>query len=222
MTRKKIRLVVCDWNGMLLADTHACYLADCHVIHSFGGTPPALNEYRDKIIIPAINFYEQFGCNRKEMLERSQYLGEIFHTFYESKVTRCRTRKGARTILTLLKQVGIEGIILSNHTNSGIRIQLQRLKIEGFFREVLGNDAGETSMLRQAKGERLSAYLKKTGIQPEESVIIGDSPEEAEIGKRLGIMSILITGGYYATWRLQKANPDHIISNLLELKDIII
>jgi phosphoglycolate phosphatase len=217
-----IKTVIFDWNGTLLADTQACYDADCHVIRVFGGTCPSLKHYKDTVCIPAVGFYEQHGCKEVKMLKDVQRLGRIFHTFYETRASRCRMRSGAREVLSILKNKSIDALILSNHTNSGIHAQLQRLRIDKFFCGVLGNDAGETVMVKKGKGERLVDYFRKSGILPDEAVIIGDSPEEVEIGKRFNVMPIAITGGYFATWRLKKAKPKHLISHLSELTKIII
>lgn len=52
-------------------------------------------------------------------------------------------------------------------------------------------------------------------------MIIGDSPEEVEIGKDVGIKTVAITGGYYSTSRLRKSKPDFLINNLIELIRIV-
>jgi len=52
-------------------------------------------------------------------------------------------------------------------------------------------------------------------------LIVGDSTEEIEIGKRIGIKNVAITGGWVATSRLKNAQPDYLINNLGKLRSII-
>ncbi len=73
---------------------------------------------------------------------------------------------------------------------------------------------------RNKKG-KIEQFLKTNKFQRSEIVIIGDSPEEVEIGRDLDLKTISITNGYYATSRLTKSNPDFLISNLKEVISII-
>ncbi len=128
-----IKLVVFDWNGTLIADTLACMAAYNHVLNIFGGREVNLKTFRSTIILPVIDFYIKHGCKRIELLQNSKKLGEIFHAYYESRVLKLRTRRNARKLLEWLYKHNIESIILSNHTEKGIKSQLQRLHIEKYF-----------------------------------------------------------------------------------------
>jgi phosphoglycolate phosphatase len=63
--------------------------------------------------------------------------------------------------------------------------------------------------------------MRKQGCKKDEVIIIGDSPEEIEVGKAAGIKTVAITGGYYSTARLKASKPDFLISNLKELIGIV-
>jgi phosphoglycolate phosphatase-like HAD superfamily hydrolase len=216
------KLVVFDWNGTLIADTEACFEADNQVLEFFGGKKVDLKTYRSTIIIPAINFYSLHGCSRTELENNYEKLGEVFDKAYERRALRCRTRRGMKEVLHWLNSNSIKKIILSNHTVSGIKSQLVRLKIEKYFDEVVANTDISSAMKVQSKREKLVKYLSHNKIKSSETIIIGDSPEEVEIGKSLQIKSCVITDGYYSTARLKSAGPDNLISNLIELKNIIL
>ena len=216
-----IKLVVFDWNGTLLADTLACMDADNHLIKAFGGQPTGLKKYRETVIIPAIDFYVQHGCDREYFLNNMEKAGKIFHEFYEPRAERVRTRKNAKKLLQWLQAKNIESVILSNHTVQGISAQLKRLKIEKYFTELLANDSLDSSMKKRNKKEKLEILFKKSGLQKDEVIIVGDSPEENEMGKHIGIFTVSIKNGYYSTPRLRKSNPDYLIDNLSDLQKII-
>ncbi len=216
-----IKAVVFDWNGTLIADTQACMEADSHVLKACGGTAVGLTTYRDTMVIPAIDFYTQHGCNREDMIKNAEKYSNIFHNYYEKRVNTCRTRTGAREVLSLLQKNSIRSTILSNHTVEGIETQLKRLGLRSYIDEVLANDTGVTSMKKRNKTKKLHEYIKKYQYTSRDAIIIGDSPEEVEMGRSAGIVTVAITGGYYSTKRLKHAKPDYLIGNLKELMGII-
>lgn len=216
-----IKLVVFDWNGTLLADTLACMDADNCVLNTFGGKQVDLRTYRETIIIPAIDFYVEHGCKREQLQKGSEKLGKVFHTFYEPRVVKARTRKNAHKLLKWLKDHNIDSTILSNHTVEGISFQLKRLQIEKYIKELLANTILDSSMKKRNKTEKLLQYFEKSNLKSSEVVIIGDSPEEIEMGKSISITTVAITNGYYSKRRLVLSNPDYVIDNLNELITII-
>ena len=215
------KLVVFDWNGTLLSDTRACMDADNHILKVFGGRPVDLKTYRDTIIIPAINFYVAHGCNREELTNNSQRLGEVFHAFYEPRAAKCRSRKGARELLEWLSSNNIRAIILSNHTTKGIDFQIKRLGVKKHISEVVANSGLDSSMKGRNKKEKLEHYLSQHDVNPFDVLIVGDSMEEVEIGRSLGLTTVAISEGYYSVARIKKSNPDFLIHNLMQLTDIL-
>lgn len=216
-----IKLIVFDWNGTLIADTKACMDTDNHVLKVFGGKQVGLNTYRNSINIPAIDFYVDHGCNRELLQKESEKLGNVFHTYYETRVAKIRTRRNADMLLKWLNDHNIDSIILSNHTVEGIRFQIKRLSIEKYFKEIIANTALDSSMKHRNKKIKLLHYFKKSQLKPSEVIVIGDSPEEIEMGKQYQINTVAITEGYYSKRRLIMSKPDFLINNLDELINIV-
>ena len=216
-----IKLVVFDWNGTLIADTHACMDADNSVLKVYGGRPVNLQEYRKTIVIPAIEFFVKNGVDRTRLIRDAKEVSKSFHTFYESRAAKVRTRNGARKLLAWLFKNKIETMILSNHSAIGIEKQLGRLGLRKYFSHVFANSNLATALQGQNKREKLTAFLRGNSASSAETIIIGDSPEEVEIGKYTGIKTVAIKNGYYSTQRLKESNPDYLIGNLNQLIGII-
>jgi len=215
-----ITLVVFDWNGVLIADAKACLDAENYILEQYGRKPVSMKRYRETVSIPAKEFFLKNGFTPDEMRRYSRKMQEMFHAQYEPLVRRVRTRRNARRLLEWLSKRGITMIILSNHTREGIRPHLQRLSIGKYFTEVLANDR-QSAMHKKNKRERLKSFLAKNRYRKDRILIIGDSPEEIEVGKLFGIKTVSITGGYYATRRLRELKPDHLISNLADMVRIV-
>jgi len=214
-----VNLVTFDWNGTLLADTQACMDAGNHVIETFGGTPVPRKRYTEIFDFPSIDFYYAQGCDREVLLIPES--ARVFHDFYEQRASKCRTRRGAREVLSWLNDEAIDSVILSNHMQDAIITQLQRLGIEGYIAEVLANTELRDTQTGKNKIERMVDYLSRTNHDPANAVIVGDSPEDVGIGKTLGMGTIAITDGYFSTPRLRASNPDYIVGNLAEIIRIL-
>ena len=214
-----IQLVTWDWNGTVIADTQACMDAGNHVIETFGGKPLPRNVYRRVFDFPTLEFYCNQGADRESLIAGD--FAETFHEYYEPRASKCRTRRGAREMLSWLEDKSIDSVILSNHIKNAIIQQLQRLGMKRYFAEVLANeDAGSTASGKN-KIQRIHDYLSQTNFNPSEAIIIGDSPEDIGIGKTLGMGTVAITNGYFSIPRLRASNPDYMIGNLGELVGII-
>lgn len=71
------------------------------------------------------------------------------------------------------------------------------------------------------KDQMLALSVDRRGLNSKEVLVIGDTIEEVEIGKKFGYSTVALTGGYQSTARLKAAKPDYLIHNLRDLKKII-
>ena len=214
-----IKLVVFDWNGTILSDNQAVIVATNKVLAMFGLKKVSLKRNQETFDVPVVNFYEANGLKPEVFWQNVDLISETFHSVYEDRADHCRTRAGARKTLKWLEEKGIESVILSNHTTSGIEKQLKRLGIKRFFCKVLANEDKRTALKDKAK--LLDGFLREKHFKKSEVLVVGDSPEEMKIAKKLGTKSVALTGGFYSTARLKKAKPDFLINNLGELAKII-
>ena len=215
-----IKLVVFDWNGVLIADATAVVDIDNHLLKSFGRPPITMAQYRNTFTMPVKNFFLNLGFSEQEMRDGAKQIQETFHARYEPRIAGVRTRAGAKELLEWLSKRNIKCIVLSNHTLHSIEAHANRLGIRPYFSQIIGNDIHAT-MHGKNKAEKLVDLVEQSPYRKDEVLIIGDSPEEAEAGRLAGVRNVGITGGYYSTRRLKEAKPDYLINNLSALIDII-
>jgi phosphoglycolate phosphatase-like HAD superfamily hydrolase len=216
------KLIVFDWNGTLLSDTRASWLAGNECLKFYGAQPMTLREYREHFTFPIIHFYKKYGLSVDDILAKKEESNAVFHNAYDSLAANARTRSGARQLLNWLQAEGTTSIILSNYVTEKIENHVQRLGLQGYFAHISAHDCNGTTILEKtSKVERLAAFMAKRRYKPEDTIIIGDTTEEPEIARALGLTSIGITDGYISTSRLRKAAPDHIIHTLPEIIPII-
>lgn len=219
-TSRMIKLVVFDWNGTILADTEALMVGVNAQLSIFGLPAVTLKQYREYYDIPIIKIFKHFGITPEQLEARSLEAATAFHEEYEPRVLRTRTRSGTRACLSYLQQGNTSSILLSNHTMENIYLHLERLKLMHYFDTVLANEIMGAAYFK-GKQERLEQYLQKEKILPKHTIIVGDTVEEVRIGKKLGIKTVSLTGGYNSTKRLVEVKPDFIIHKLTDLPKII-
>lgn len=219
---KNKKLIVFDWNGTILSDTIPSWKAGNDCLEFYGAKPITLKRYRETIHFPVIHFYILNGCKVDQILEQSQGANKTFQTSYQAYARNCRTRQGTRALLNFLQSQNIDRTILSNYLTPKIEQEAKRLTLDQYFSHICGNtDNGLKILEHTTKTKRLSDYMLKRGYHPANTIIIGDSTEEPEIAQHLGLKSISITGGSFATHRLKKTNPDYMVNSLREVIDIL-
>jgi phosphoglycolate phosphatase len=205
--------VIFDWNGTLLADAGAVWKANNDVLAAFGSQPISMSTLRETWDIPLIDFYVRHGCDRARMEANLGQLDQVFAQGYQSLTAHARTRAGARQLLAWLGAHNVKRVILSNYTTQGISVQLKRLRLLQQADLVLGNESLDGAVIRRNKEEKLVSYLARVRSR-NRVVIVGDGPEEVDIGRQAGIWTIAIGGGICSTRRLQAKRPHFLVDSL--------
>ncbi|MCK5374713.1 MAG: HAD family hydrolase [Alphaproteobacteria bacterium] len=219
---KNKKLAVFDWNGTLLADTVICWKATQSSFAFYGLPPISLKKQRETFDFPIIRFYQRNGCDVDQILATKEQSWDIFQKDYEHLSAKARTRRGAKTLLDWLTKKDVTCIILSNYIDDKITPHLDRLNIRHYFSHVSANTRNGPSILdTMNKYERLSEFINTYNYHPDNTVIFGDSNEEPDIGRRLGVTSIGITNGCISEPRLRAAKPDHMISALPQAINVL-
>jgi phosphoglycolate phosphatase-like HAD superfamily hydrolase len=220
--RMGIKSVIFDWNGTLLADTATIHLAASRSIETAGGKAPSFRRFRETTTIPVKDFYMANGANEQALISDAKLIADVFNEHYDTHSGACRTRRGTRQVLSDLAERAIGRVIASNHILVSVEAHLSRLGLRDRFHAVLARgDDGSGIINAAGKDERIAVYLEQQKILPNEAIIVGDAPDDIQVGRQLGMKSVAISGGMYATHRLKKENPDFLIHALPELIGII-
>ncbi|MBU1031667.1 HAD hydrolase-like protein [Patescibacteria group bacterium] len=216
-----IKLVAFDWNGTIFADTYAVYQSNNENFKLLKIKPPSFSDFQKYYDFPVKKFYTAMGVSSEDFDKNTKRTASSFLKNYESRINKIRTRAYAKEALKWLLENNIRSVIFSNHVIDSIKKHLKRLKIEQYFADLIGNTAADLPLQGRTKKDRLKAYMEKHRFLPSETMIIGDTTEEIEIGKELKVISIAITHGNVSTARLKSAKPDYLISSLKEVIGII-
>jgi len=216
-----LRAIVFDWNCTLLDDFHAM-LACMNIVMAEAGRPPVTEDFfRTHYDVPFERLYRNLGLKDDEIKRFMELDRNIFHHHYEPMADIAALRDGAREVLENAAKHGVETMILSNHIEEPIRVQLRRLGVHDHFTGVLAYADRSVQFVEMTKGEKLRRYRTARQVPSERTMIVGDSVEEIEIAKDQNLISVAITGGCVSERRLKAAGPDHLIHSLHELTPIM-
>lgn len=214
-------LAAFDWNGTLFDDTHATLAATNACLTSFGLPAIDMHTMQETFSFPLIHFYERMGVSADEYLARAEEEGNVFLAAYEPAALECGIMGGAFDLLDWLSEKGVHCMILSNHIQTHLSEDVERLGVTRYMQTVSGNETKATITQGLSKQIRLEAYMEEHGFSAERTFIIGDSHEEAELAKRLGILGISMAGGLLSAARLEKYKADYIVHRLEEVRPIL-
>ncbi len=216
-----IKLVAFDWNGTLFADTKAIFESDNAAFKVINLKPVSFSTFQKYFDVPVKKYFLALGVPEEIIDKKAPQITQAFHSAYEPRVDKVRTRAYAKSLLKRLSENKVESVIFSNHILEQIKRQLKRLRIEKYFIDVIANSHIETVLNGRNKKEKLDNYIKEKNILPTEVLVIGDTLEEIDIAKELGCKSAAITQGNCSTQRLKAAQPDYLINSLKEVISLV-
>ena len=216
MTMKGGNLIVFDWNGTILADTSACLRATNTILNKLGKPKATMAQYRHHYTMPLNKFYHALGIDADTIEKHGPVIHPLWHEVYGS--ANIRLRRGARAMLQSMHLAKCEAIILSNYVAHRINEQAKKLGVREHFRDIIAFEVGDATFRVRGKGARLKEYLHAQ--PPRAAMIVGDTEEEIEIGRELGLTTVAITDGMCSTARLRAMKPDYLVQSLNQIPPI--
>ena len=169
---------------------------------------PAAEEAMAKIVREAIT------SEQKPILSRIVDTYKKFFLSEEGKrlITDCPFAEQT------VRMLSVEGYKLAILTSSD-RISVQRdLPYSGIFNEIVTE--ADVKKLKPS-GEGLELIMSRLGIDRSKSIYIGDAASDIRAAKDARCISVAVLTGMGTKMHLQKENPDFIINNLSELKELL-
>jgi phosphoglycolate phosphatase len=124
-----------------------------------------------------------------------------------------KSRDGAST----QKNQPLKMAVLTNKPVGPSRAIVEALGLGPYFFQVYGGNSFHT---KKPDPAGVQILLEETGVQPEETIIIGDSDIDVLTARNAGIYSVGVTYGL-APHTLEDAPPDVLIDHPRELADVL-
>ncbi|KPJ54790.1 hypothetical protein AMJ47_03535 [Parcubacteria bacterium DG_72] len=207
-----IKNIIFDWSGVISDDLFIVYKVVLAIFKKFGVKEISLEEFKREWEQPYMLFYRKYGITRLSR-EKEVILYSSLYKRISSKYPP-KTYPKIKNTLTKFKKAGINMIVISSNLRETILSDIKDFKLQGLFTEI-NSDLHD-------KTEGIHETIKRNGFDPKETIFIGDTTHEVNVGKMAGIKTGAVTWGYQNEDKVKTSNPDFIIHNLKELETVIL
>jgi phosphoglycolate phosphatase len=205
-TEKRLAGVLFDWDGTLIDSYHAdteAYLAMFRDLGLGWGTRELEKHYSPDWY----TVYRAAGIPQ-ERWDEADSRWRFHYAKHPSKLIT-----GARRVLTRLARRHALGLVTSGDRVRVAR-QLREFALTRVFRaRVCGGDTPE----KKPHPAPLRKALRKMKMEAKECVYVGDTPEDLEMARAVGVRAIAVLGPFPTARRLRAAKPEFLLKSLEDL-----
>jgi len=207
MTNQSITTLLFDWDGTLVDSAQLGLVAFERSFADLGVTFD--HETYRKVYSP--NWYSVYTAMGLPE-EKWQQADDLWISHYGEQLAQ--PIPGAVETIEELKRRGYRLGVVSSGTECRVVREIGELGLEKFFEAVICN---EQMVEKKPHPEGLETALRLLGAANETTGYLGDSPEDIEMGKRAGLLTVGVRSDYPTSWKLKSHNPDIFLESLSEL-----
>lgn len=206
---QSITTLLFDWDGTLVDSAQLGLTA---FEQSFAALGVAFDHevYREVYSPNWYLVYEALGLP-KDKWERAD---ELWSHHYGEQTAQLV--EGAKQTIAELQQKGYRMGIVSSGNGSRVAREIANLGLEGVFEVIICHEQMEN---RKPHPEGLQTAMRLLRLSREQSCYVGDSPEDIEMGKRAGLLTVGVRSAYPTNWKLEKSSPNIFLQSIDQLLD---
>jgi phosphoglycolate phosphatase len=182
--------IIWDWNGTILDDVDVSIEAIAKVLEEKGIPVISKERYRKIFGFPISHYYKRLGLSDCEIEHKT--VSMKFHENYDLAFDKCKLHDGFLDIYHETKSRGLKHSILSAAQQEWLLGKLEYFGIKEFFDHIYGLK-DYTALSKVDRGREL---LKVSGFSANESILIGDTDHDVEVGKEIGIDVVIYADGH--------------------------
>lgn len=136
----------------------------------------------------------------------------------ESYDKHLRLYPGVMDMLPILQRTGVKVGALTSGNHRAIEA-MQRMGIAPYFHTIITADHVTNP---KPHPEGMLLILDRMGVQPHETMMVGDSVVDVMVGKNAGVAkTVAVSHGFGRLEDLHAAEPDHVIHDIPTLLDVV-
>lgn len=196
-----------DWDGTLVDSAQLGLTA---FEQSFAALGMAFDHevYREVYSPNWYSVYEAMGLPK----DKWQRADELWTQHYGEQ--NVRLVEGAKQTISELQQKGYRLGIVSSGNDRRVAREITNVGLESVFEAVVCHEQMEN---RKPHPEGLETAMRLLNRSREESCYVGDTPEDIEMGKRAGLLTVGVRSAYPTNWKLARSSPDILLQSFTEL-----
>lgn len=197
MNPKHLRAIIWDFNGTLVDDTALAVRSINAQLSRRGLHLLTVDSYRAVFGFPMTEYYRRLGFDVE--VETRTELADEFHETYLPGLPECSLHEGVAELLETMRTAGLSQFVLSAMEQGALKAAVEQLGIARYFTGVYGLG----SRLADSKIARGKDLIQDFGLRGAETLLIGDTDHDAEVGCALGLSVALVAQGHQSAERLR-------------------
>lgn len=196
-----IKNVLLDWSGTLADDLSAVLHATNLIFAEYGRDPLDLEDFRRHFRLPFAGFYA-------DLLPEATLEGleELYERFFHGLNDTIDLLPGAMDFLDQCRSAGKRTFLLSTIKTDHFERQAGRLGVANHFEHAY------TQVMD--KREAIRGILRERGLDPLETMFVGDMVHDIETAKHGGVLDVAVLTGFDRLEKLLPANPTIIARDI--------
>ncbi len=189
--------VIWDWNGTILNDVDLCFdILNNMLKDNNKKCIDKVDDYKEIFDFPIIDYYKRAGFDFSKT--SFEDLAEIYMAQYRAKCADCTLQPFVVDAIKNFNSQGINQVILSASDKSDLLRQVPPYGIATYFSDFIGLD----NIYAKSKVQAGLDWIKKSGINPKDAVMIGDTTHDAQVANALSVKCLLFSGGHHPAQKL--------------------
>lgn len=152
--------------------------------------------------------YEAMGLPQ----EKWELADELWIQHYGDQIAQ--PISGAKETVKALHGQGYKMGVVSSGSDCRVNREVNELGLADCFDVVVCNEQMQN---KKPHPEGLETAMNSLGRLRDETCYVGDSPEDIEMGKRAGTLTIGVRSTYPTSWRLPENKPDLYLESFCDL-----
>lgn len=203
-----IKNIIFDWSGVVKDAFKSQLYAVNKIFKTFGIREISLEELMENWEQPHMNFYNKYLPNLTQGEQDKIYKQAML------KLGPGDAYPGIAELIKRLKEKGMKMVVLSSDLPETLLREVKNFGLEGIFDEIMTNIHDKEKVIHD--------LIKNNNFDPKETMFVGDTNHEIEVGKKAGIQTCSVAWGLCKEDKLRAMSPDFLAHNLEELEGIIV
>ena len=208
-----VKLIIFDFDGTI-ADTNEGIIAtEQETLRQLGLPPGAPEKMKLGIGLP-LREAMRLGMGIKDEGTLDKAEATYRKLFDEIAMNHIRLFPGVMEFLEKCREKGILCTIATSRSERTLRMILKDHGIEDQFCLRL---TASDSLPTKPEPAMVLETMKRLGVSPAETLVVGDTTFDLEMGRRAGARTCAVTYGNHPRPMLLSATPDLLVDNLLDI-----
>ena len=161
-----------------------------------------------------IDIFDEFNIDLPDFNKFISIYKSLYFNFIDDSIPF----PGAAVMLKHFSEKGIKTSLLTTKAQDQADKIIDHFSLRENLTYVMGRRNG---VAHKPSAEPLLIICDELGIQPSETLMVGDTELDINCGKNAGALSCGVTYGYRTQENLKEYNPDFLIDDISELKDLL-